>query len=108
MYSFITRALLGLRIEVNKLHINPRIPSTWSSFKVHSRYRETVYHITILRFPEQETQSSIVFDGVVQAGTYLFLIDDRKDHHEELRIQGQSGECPTENAAAEIVPVIVQ
>ena len=75
---------------------------------MHFRYRETVYHITILRLPEEETESSIVLDGVEQAGTYLSLVDDRKDHHEELRIQGQSGECPTENATAEIVPVIVQ
>jgi cellobiose phosphorylase len=60
MYQFITGSLLGLRIEVNKLHFNPRIPSTWTSFKVHYRYRETVYHITILRLLEPETESSIV------------------------------------------------
>jgi cellobiose phosphorylase len=108
MYQFITGSLLGLRIEVNKLHFNPRIPSTWSSFKVHYRYRETVYHITILRLPEEGTESSIVLDGVVQAGKYLSLTDDRKDHQAELRFHGQPGEFLPESATAEIAPAIVQ
>jgi cellobiose phosphorylase len=80
MYQFITGSLLGIRIEVNKLYFTPRIPPTWVSFKVHYRYRETVYHITILRLPEEESGSSIMVDGVRQAGSYLTLLDDRKDH----------------------------
>jgi hypothetical protein len=47
---------------------------------VHYRYRNTVYHITILRLPEEESGSSIMVDGVRQAGSYLTLLDDRKDH----------------------------
>jgi cellobiose phosphorylase len=108
MYQFITGSLLGIRIEVNKLYFTPRIPPTWVSFKVHYRYRETVYHITILRLPEQGTESSIVLDGVVQAASYISLIDDRKDHHVELRFDGRAGELPTENVTPEIVPAIVQ
>jgi cellobiose phosphorylase len=108
MYQFIAGSLLGLRIEANKLHFNPRIPPTWSSFKVHYRYRETVYHITILRLQDQGTESRVVLDGVVQAETYLSLIDDRKDHHAELRFHGETGEFPAENPTAENVPLIVQ
>jgi cellobiose phosphorylase len=108
MYQFITGSLLGIRIEVNKLYFTPRIPPTWVSFKVHYRYRETVYHITILKLPEQGTESSIVLDGVVQAASYISLIDDRKDHHVELRFDGRAGELPTENVTPEIVPAIVQ
>jgi hypothetical protein len=58
--------------------------------------------------PEEGTESSIVLDGVVHAGTYLSLIDDRKDHHAELRFHGSPGEFSSDKAAAEIVPAIVQ
>ena len=41
MYRLITESLLGLRLEVNRLHVNPRIPEQWDSFDLHYRYRQT-------------------------------------------------------------------
>ena len=49
MYRFIVESLLGLKLEVDKLYIQPCLPTDWKAFKVHYRYRETVYHITILQ-----------------------------------------------------------
>jgi cyclic beta-1,2-glucan synthetase len=90
MYRLITESLLGLRLEVNKLHFSPRIPSGWNSFKVHYRYRETVYHIAILRSSGEKPESSVLLDGVRQVGTYLPLIDDQKEHSAIVRFHDQA------------------
>ena len=47
MYRFIVESLLGLKLEVDKLRFAPCLPADWKPFKVHYRYRETLYHITI-------------------------------------------------------------
>ena len=47
MYRLIVESLLGLRLEVDKLYFAPCLPVDWTSFKLHYRYRETVYHITV-------------------------------------------------------------
>src|SRR5205807_8395533 len=47
MYRLITESLLGLHLEVDKLRFAPRVPAQWPSYKIHYRYRETFYHITI-------------------------------------------------------------
>jgi cyclic beta-1,2-glucan synthetase len=49
MYRLIVESLLGLRLEVDKLRFTPCLPADWEGFKMHYRYRETVYHITVLQ-----------------------------------------------------------
>ena len=43
----ILKTLLGITLTVDKLHIQPCIPDHWDSFKMHYRYSETVYHISV-------------------------------------------------------------
>ena len=47
MYRLIVESLLGLRLETDKLYIEPCLPSDWVSFKIHYRYRETIFRITV-------------------------------------------------------------
>ena len=47
MYRLIVESLLGLRLEADKLRFEPCLPAEWEMFKVHYRYRETIYHITV-------------------------------------------------------------
>ncbi len=49
MYRLIVESLLGLRLEVDKLRFAPCLPADWKGFKMHYRYRETVYHIAVLQ-----------------------------------------------------------
>jgi cellobiose phosphorylase len=53
MYRLAVETLLGLRLEVDKLRLAPLIPQGWESFKIHYRYRETFYHITVRRVGER-------------------------------------------------------
>ena len=54
MYRLIVESLLGLRLEVDKLHFAPCLPADWKEFKLHYRYRETVYHIAVLQTRRRE------------------------------------------------------
>ncbi len=47
MYRLIVESLLGLRLEVDRLHLAPCLPAHWAGLTVHYRYKETVYHIAI-------------------------------------------------------------
>ena len=87
MYRLITESLLGLRLEVDKLYFTPLLPSAWNTFKVHYRYRETVYHITVVGLSSQAAEAGVTLDGVLQHGGYIPLVDDQKEHSAEVRLR---------------------
>jgi cellobiose phosphorylase len=86
MYRLILESLLGLRLEVDKLHIEPCIPADWETYKVHYRYRETMYHITIVQTQNDNDNLSITVDGVQNDDKFIALVDDRREHSVEVRI----------------------
>ncbi len=84
MYRLITESLLGLRLEVDKLHFEPCLPTEWTSFKVHYRYRETRYHITVTQ--TDDAAISVTVDGARQEWAVIHLVDDREEHTAEVTI----------------------
>ncbi|HZC35416.1 MAG TPA: hypothetical protein VE242_07370, partial [Chthoniobacterales bacterium] len=46
-YRLLTETLLGLNREGDQLRLIPRLPKSWTTCKIHYRYRQTLYHITI-------------------------------------------------------------
>jgi cellobiose phosphorylase len=88
MYRLILESLLGLRLEKEKLRIVPCLPLDWETFKVHYRYRETVYHIGVLQTRAGNGETIVTVDGVEQPDKFIPLVDDRKEHAVEVRIPG--------------------
>jgi cyclic beta-1,2-glucan synthetase len=95
MYRLTVETLLGLQLEVDHLRIAPCIPAHWESYKIHYRYRQTVYHITVRRVGEQsERVIRVTVDGAVavearvdgpgRAQGMIPLVDDRRDHYVEV------------------------
>jgi len=84
MYRLIVESLLGLRLEGESLRFTPCLPEEWEGYKLHYRYRETVYHIAILPLREAG-QGSVTVDGIKQASLAIPLVDDRRDHTVEVR-----------------------
>jgi len=80
MYRLIVESLLGLRLEVDNLYIEPCLPAEWEGFTVHYRYRETVYHIKVVQGRTGEDGGSVTVDGVVQRERRIPLVDDRHEH----------------------------
>jgi cyclic beta-1,2-glucan glucanotransferase len=85
MYRLILESLLGLRLEVNKVHFAPCLPADWKEFTVHYRYRETIYHILVSK-ADAGGQASVTVDGVEQQENAISLVDDRQEHSAEVRI----------------------
>lgn len=79
MYRLITESFLGLQQEANKLKIIPCIPKEWNSFKVHYRYKNTIYHIEVMQFNSIEKIITTI-DGIQQKENIITLIDDGAEH----------------------------
>jgi cellobiose phosphorylase len=87
MYRLIVESLLGLRLSVDKLYFEPCLPPSWEMFKVHYRYRETIYHINVWQTSVDPSETSVTVDGVLQHDRVIPLIDDRQEHLVDVRIQ---------------------
>jgi cyclic beta-1,2-glucan synthetase len=85
MYRLIVESLLGLSLEVNKLRFTPCLPADWEGFKVHYRYRETVYHIAVVQTPAGTGEMRVSVDGIEQPDKTIPLVDDHKEHVVEVR-----------------------
>jgi cellobiose phosphorylase len=86
MYRLIIESLLGLSLETDKLHIEPCLPEDWDMLKVNYRYRETIYHITIMQMHDNNGDVRMIVDGVELHDEAITLIDDRKEHSVEVRL----------------------
>ena len=86
MYRLILESLLGLRLEVDKLHVTPCLPASWKGFTLHYRYRETVYHINVLQVSTGSGEMSVSIDGVEQQDKTIPLMDDRREHRVEVHV----------------------
>jgi len=86
MYRLIIESLLGLRLEVDSLSFAPVVPADWKGFTLHYRYRETVYHISVLRTQPIDGATSVIVDGVEQQDQTIPLVDDHREHAVEVKI----------------------
>ena len=77
MYRLALESLLGLRLEGDKLRLAPCLPANWPGFKLRYRYRDTLYHIAVVRDES----------GSVEPPTHVIpLVDDRREHRLEVKI----------------------
>jgi cellobiose phosphorylase len=87
MYRMIVETLLGLRLEADQLRVSPRLPRAWESLKLHYRYRDTFYHITVKRVGVDTARPlCITVDGKEQPDTTIHLVDDRREHAVEVKV----------------------
>jgi cyclic beta-1,2-glucan synthetase len=86
MYRLIVESLLGLRLETDKLSFAPCLPADWEKFKVHYRYRETIYHITVLQTHAGNGETIVTVDGIERDDQAIHLVDDHQEHSVEVRI----------------------
>ena len=86
MYRLLIESFLGLKLEGNKLFIEPLLPADWDKIKVHYRFRETVFNIDIIRIPGTAKRISIIVDGAEMEDEVIPLVDDLKEHYVEVRI----------------------
>ena len=126
MYRLIVESLLGLRLEVDKLRFAPCLPADWKGFKLHYRYRETVYHIAVVQTVAAEAGMAagegmtvpagitanggmtVTVDGVEQGDQAIPLVDDHQEHSVEVRIDLPTMKDTTAPAAHLLLPPIAR
>jgi cellobiose phosphorylase len=91
MYRLILESLLGLRLEVDRLRVEPLMPATWPTYDVHYRHRSTVHHIHFRNLGGGGRHvRRVVLDGVEQTDKSIPLRDDGSEHHAQVDV-GDSG-----------------
>ncbi|MDZ4848236.1 MAG: glucoamylase family protein [Pirellulaceae bacterium] len=80
MYRLILESLMGLHLEIDRLRFKPCLPASWTTFKIHYRFRETFYHITFNNGPSGSKVRRLSLDGIELSDDSIALIDDRRDH----------------------------
>ena len=87
MYRLLIETLLGVDLENNHLRLNPCVPANWSTFTIHYRFRETVYHITVNQHAgEPASWSHLLVDGNAMPEKTIPLMDDRREHYAEWNV----------------------
>jgi cellobiose phosphorylase len=85
MYRLVLESLLGLRLDANKLSIDPCLPLGWKAYKIRYRFRETIYHIDVVRMDDSKSQAFVTVDGLNQEDRSIPFINDLREHH--VRVQ---------------------
>jgi hypothetical protein len=83
------RIIARIEARSRSLRFAPCLPAEWTQFTLDYRYRNTIYHITILQTPGEEQQvakTTVSVDGVAQADGAIPLVDDGSEHSVEVRL----------------------
>ncbi len=87
MYRLLIETLLGLTLEGNRMRLAPRFPKRWPICKIHYRYRQTPYSITISRLTHGSSGFGQTFlDGKELTDSIIPLVDDHREHSVEMRL----------------------
>ena len=87
MYQLLVEHLLGLRVEVDTLSFSPLLPEKWTEYTLHYCYRNTFFHIKILR-TGQDTWNvrRVKVDNVEQNDKKIHLFDDGREHYAVVEV----------------------
>jgi cellobiose phosphorylase len=84
LYRLLHEVVLGIDRQVDMLRIRPRVPASWTHFKLHYRYYQTFYHLEFTQSPTHAGPLRLTLDGQpLQNGT-LKLVNDQCNHTVEV------------------------
>ncbi len=75
--------IVGFKKEGKFLRIEPKIPSSWTSFSIEYRYIDTLY--TIYVQCDKGKDKTLILDGKAVEGQVIELENDKKHHIVEVR-----------------------
>jgi len=103
MYRLVTESLLGLRLEGKILRFTPCLPAEWQAFKIHYRYRETLYHLVISQIQSDKGNPSCVIsltvDDIEQPDKIIHLIDDQQEHRVVVTVKAAASNTERDGVA---------
>ncbi|MDR0881622.1 MAG: cyclic beta 1-2 glucan synthetase [Candidatus Adiutrix sp.] len=84
MYRFMMESLLGISLINGRLSLHQLVPPGWDEFKIHYRFRETVYHLTIRPSAPDNDRPDYALDGQKLETSFITLVDDHREHWVEV------------------------
>jgi cyclic beta-1,2-glucan synthetase len=54
---------------------------------LHYRYRDTLYHVTVLQTLAGNGDTNVIVDGVEQQDKTISLVDDHQEHSVEVHVR---------------------
>jgi cyclic beta-1,2-glucan synthetase len=92
MLRLIVESLLGVERTGERLALAPQLPASWDGFRLHYRYRGSMYTIDVIK----GTEAGLIVDGAPQEDTAITLVDDGRPHQATLTVAGHGGACAAE------------
>jgi cellobiose phosphorylase len=87
MYRSILESLLGVELAVDKLRLSPCLPADWKEIRLHYRYRETMYAITLSQTETADRELAVWVDGHLQRDDAIPLVNDLVPHSAHVLVQ---------------------
>jgi cyclic beta-1,2-glucan synthetase len=87
MYRLILESLLGVELARDKLRLSPCLPADWKELKLHYRYRETMYAITLSQSATADRKLTVWVDGKLQRDDAISLVNDLVPHSVHVLVQ---------------------
>ena len=87
MFRLLSESLLGIRLDVDRLHVEPRLPAAWPGFEFTYRHRgDTHHHVKVKRVGPGREVKRVTFDGKPIADRFVPLRDDARPHRVEVEV----------------------
>jgi len=92
MYRLILESLLGVELAVDRLRLSPCLPADWKELKLHYRYKETMYAITLSQTETVDRKLTVWVDGNLQRDDAISLVNDLVPHSVHVLLRSPQAE----------------
>jgi len=75
LYRLVHEVIFGIERHVDTLRIEPRVPASWTDFKLHYRYYQTFYHLLFTQAPTHQGPIRLTLDGKLLPDAALTLVN---------------------------------
>jgi cellobiose phosphorylase len=96
LYRLLHEVIFGIERRADTLHFRPRVPASWTQFKLHYRYYQTFYHLVFTQAQTPQDRILLTLDGAPLPDGALKLINDQREHAVEVRF----GPCAVQREQA--------
>jgi cyclic beta-1,2-glucan synthetase len=83
-YRLLHEVILGIDRQVDTLQFHPRVPVSWTGYKVHYRYYQTFYHLVFTQNQSHQGPIRLTLDGQPLPDGILKLLNDQREHTVEI------------------------
>jgi cellobiose phosphorylase len=105
LYRFILESLLGVRVEGDRMRLQPSLPADWRGFMLSYRFHDTPYDISVLRASSAGSGPAaapgLALDGVALTDGSVRLVKDGLRHAVRLTL-GPPLEAPNDPASSAV------